>query len=1017
MRKFIILLLCLCATIAQLSAQNRTVTGKVTDEAGKAIENASVIEKGTTNGTRTSNDGSFSLSVTSNAKSLLISSINFTTQQFVIGRDNILNVKLQITNANLTEIVVVAYGTKKKSDVTGAVSSIGGGDLENKPFSSVDKALQGGIAGLQSTAGSGAPGAAQDIRIRGVSSINAGNAPLWVLDGVIVNSGDASRLQTTSNLLSTLNPNDIENITVLKDAASTAAYGSRGANGVILVTTKKGKSGKTKFRFDTEIGYNTIAYQSERNRSLNAQEYLSITKEGLINSGATPAQIATTLTSLGDGTGTDFNWLNALTRQGNQKQYNLSASGGTEKSTFYVSGGYFKQEGTTIASDLTRQSALLKVTNQATDRLFITAGIDGGVTKQNTPLAGGAFGNPILSSYFILPTFSAYKADGSLNYLTPQFPTSAVYNTLATIALDKRKLNGLSLRGNISADYKILKNLLFRSSYGADYNTLEEEQYNNPFYGDGVALLPGSPTSGTGILYNPSTSGRVFNFYTRYFNYTFTNTLNYRANITKSADVYANLKLGYESQLSKGYFNNLQGRGFPLTTSLQQAASTATPTTASATISNFSFVSQFALLDFNFRDRYVLSGSFRRDGSSRFGENNKYGNFWSIGASWNVDKEQFLANANWITQLKLRASYGKLGNAQIGNYDYFPGYGYGANYNSTPGSFPNNVGNLDLTWEVNKPLDVGIDIGLFKNRITITADYYKRVSSELLLDVPLSPTSGFLSVRKNIGALENKGVEFAINFVPIRTKDFSWDVNFNYSRNINKVTSLPEKKDILNGLFIYREGFDVQSYFMRKYAGVDPANGDPLWFQDSTLKTSSNVYSTAQRLVSNSASPKYFGAITNTFTYKGITLEAQFYYSGGNYSYDAFNSFYIGAGANPTFNKTNRVLDRWQKPGDLTNMPKYIYGGNKSFQSASTFYLNDATYVRLRNLQLGYLLPTQVAESIKLNSLFFYVRGTNLFTWVKDKNQPFDPEQGAASRSNLNELIPRTVSFGINVGF
>lgn len=1017
MRKILLTLFVAFAFVFNAAAQDRTITGRILDDKGAPLSGVSVLVKGTTLGANTGADGTYSIKVPATAKTLVLSSIGLETMEISIGNKASINATLQSENKGLQEVVVVAYGTQKKATLTGSVATVSGAEIENRPFSSVDKALQGSVAGLQSVASSGAPGASQDVRIRGVSSINAGNAPLYVLDGAIMNTGDASRVQTTGNLLSTLNPNDIESITVLKDAASTAVYGSRAANGVILITTKKGKSGKTKFRFDTELGSNTVAYTSERNRPLNAKEYIDLTREGLVNQGSSPAVIAATLKSLGDSSGVDFNWRDAVLRKGQQQQYNLSASGGNEKTTFYVSGGYFKQEGTTITSNLTRTNGAIRVTNQATDKLSLSVNLDGGFVKQNTPQAGGAFGNPILSAYFILPTRSGFKPDGSLNYLTPEFPLSGIYNTLATTSLDKRQLGQLSLRGSVSADYKILKNLTFRSNYSGDFNTLEEIQYNNPFYGDGVTTLPGSPTFGSNILYNPATTGRVFNFYTRYYNYTFTNTLNYRFNINKAADFYANFKAGYESQLSKGYFNNIQGTGFPLTLGLQQAASTATPRTASATISDYSFLSQFGLLDLNYKDKYILSGSFRRDGSSRFGPNNRYGNFYSIGASWNVDREEFLADSRVINQLKLRASYGKSGNASIGNYDYFPGYGFGANYNSTPGSFPNNVGNLDLTWEENRPLDLGLDLGFFKNRITISADVYKRKSSKLLLDAPLSGTSGFLSVRKNVGALENKGLELTVNLIPVTTKDFTWEINFNYATNRNKVTSLPDGKDIIAGLNIYRVGFDVQSYFLRNYAGADPATGDPLWYTDSTKTKTQNVYGSAQRLVTHTAAARFFGGLTNTFKYKGFSLETQFYYSGGNYTFDNFNSFYLGAGANPTFNKSSRILERWQKPGDVTDIPKYIYGGNKSFQSASTFYLNNANYIRLRNLQLGYNLAPEIATKIKLNSAFFYVRGTNLFTFVKDKNQPFDPEQGAGSNSDLREFIPKTISVGVNLGF
>lgn len=1017
MRKLISTLLVAMALVLNVAAQDRTISGRVTDASGQAVPGASVLVKGTQIGATTNAEGNFTLNVPANATTLQISSVNMTSQEVAI-RGTSVDVALISSAGNLQEVVVVGYGTQKKITLTGSPTTVKGSSLENKPFSSVDKALQGQVAGLQSVASSGAPGATQDIRIRGISSINAGNAPLWVIDGAIVNTGDASRLQTTANLLSTLNSNDIESITVLKDAASTSIYGSRAANGVILVTTKRGRAGKTKFRFDTEVGLNNIAFENDRNRPLNAKEYIELTREGLVNAGVTQTAIAATLTSLGSGNGVDFNWRDAVTRQGNQQQYNLSASGGAEKTAFYISAGYFKQDGTTITSDLKRYSGAVRIDNQTTNRLKLTVNLDGGFIKQNTPQNGGAFGNPILSAYFILPTRSAYKPDGTLNYLTPDFPTSGIFNTIATTSLDHRTLNTLSFRGSVSADYKILENLTFRSAYAADYNNLEEEQYNNPFYGDGVSLLGGSPQSGTGILYNPSTTGRVFNYYTRFYNYTFTNTLNYRQNIGSSGDIYANLKVGYESQLSKGYFNSLQGRGFPLTLALQQALSTATPTTATATISNYSFLSQFGILDVSYKNRYNLSGSYRRDGSSRFGSNNPYANFWSVGASWNVEQEKFLLDNKIITQLKLRASYGVNGNAAIGNYDYFPGYGFGANYNSTPGSFPNNVGNLDLTWEENRPLDIGIDLGILRNRINVGVTYYKRKSSKLLLDVPLSATSGFLTVRQNIGALENKGIELTLSVVPVKTTDFTWNIDFNYANNKNKVTSLPDGKDILSGLFIIRPGFDVQSYFLREYAGVDPANGDPLWYTDSNRVATQNVYSTAQRLKrGQSASPKYFGSLTNTFNFKGFTLESQFYYSGGNHSFDAFNSFYLGAGAFPTFNKSSRILERWQNKGDVTDIPRYIYGGNKGFENSSSFYLNDASYIRLRNLQLGYMVPQSNIAKLGLSSAFFYVRGTNLITWVKDKNQPFDPEQGASSRSNLNEFIPKTIAVGLNLGF
>lgn len=997
-------------------AQERTITGKITDENGSPIPNVSVIVKGTRVGTITKADGTYSLLVPANASVLVFSNIGSETQEININGQKTINASLKSAGKIEAEVVVVAYGQQKRSDITGSVTTVKGADIENQPFSSIDKALQGGVAGLQSVAPSGAPGANQQIRIRGISSINAGNGPLWVVDGVPINTGDLSRLTTTANVLSTLNPNDIESITVLKDAASASIYGSRASNGVILVTTKKGKPGKTKIRFDTEMGQSDVAYRNNKYVPLNAAQYIAITTEGLVNAGFPQSTITATMASRGANNNTDYNWLNGVTRKGSQQQYNLSASGGTDKTTFYISGGYFYQEGTTIATSLNRYNGSMRITNKATDKLTLGVNINGGFVRQHTPLAGGAFGNPVLSAYFSLPTRNAYKADGTYNILTSDFPTNNLFNTVALANMDKRYLKELSMRGSVYAEYNILDNLKFKTTFGGDFDALEEDQYNNPLYGDGAATTSG--TFNPGIVYNAGTTGRSISDYTRYFNWVWTNTLSYRQNINKTGDIYFNMQAGYESQLSRSYLTALQARGFSLspTLYLTYPSSGATPTTATGTISDYSFDAEFGSGDFSYKDRYIVSGSFRRDGSSRFGAHEKYGNFWSVGGSWNVDKEAFMQNVRFINQLKIRGSYGVNGNANIGNYDWFPSYGFTVTYNSAPGSAPANVGNLDLTWELNKPLNFGIDISVLKNRLSITADWYKRKSENLLLAVPLSPTSGFASQSKNIGALENKGIELTVNVVPVQTKDFTWTMNFNYARNKNKITSLPDHNPII-GTFIIKEGYDIQTFYTRVYKGVDPANGDPLWYLDSTRTTTSNNLAICQRVPYGSASPKYFGAFTNTFNIKGFSIEAQFNYSYGNYVQDSWASYYLGAGFNASFNKIVRVLDRWQKPGDITDIPKYIEGGNHNFQNFSSVYLAKGDFVRLRNLQVGYQFPKSLLAKANITNAFFYVRGTNLWTKVRDKHLGFDPEQSVSSQTNLDVYIPKTLTVGINLGF
>ena len=997
MRKFVAILLGAILVVTQVAAQNKTIKGRVTEDGKKPLSNASIIVKGTTVAAKTNDEGYYSITIPANGRVLKFSSLNFEDQEVNIGSKSEINVILVNTVSDLQQVIVTGYGTTKKATNTGSIATVKASEIENLPFSSVDKALQGKVAGLQSVAASGQPGASQAILIRGASSITASNAPLWVVDGVPINAGDASRLQTTGNLLSTLNPNDIESISVLKDAASQSIYGSRAANGVIVITTKKGKSGKTKFRFDTELGNSDVAYVNEKYKPLDANEYINLTREGLVNAGASAAQTTSILNSLGQGNGINFNWFDNIMRVGQQKQYNFSAEGGNDKTTFFLSGGNFVQDGTSINSQLKRNNVNFRITNKATDKLTIGLNVNAGNVSQRAPLNGGAFGNPLLSTYFLLPTYSAYKPDGTYNYIL----NGGLHNTVALSEMDKRFLRQSSIRGSVNGEYKILDNLKFRSVYGIDYNALEEDQYNNPLHGDGLA-----------------SNGRAFAYYTRYFNYVWTNTLDLQQNITRNGDLSSSTQIGYEAQKSAGYFSTLQAQQFPPSLSLTYPASGASPTTSSATISDYTFESQFASTNLNYKNRFVLSGSFRRDGSSRFSAKNRYGNFWALGATWNIDREDFMANNKIFDQLKLRGSYGVNGNAGIGNYDAPALYGFGFNYNQLPGSAPTNVGDENLTWELNKPMNIGLDFSVLKNRVNVTVDYYIRKSENLLLSVPLSNTSGFGSATRNIGSMENKGLELSLNIIPVQTKDFRWDLDFNFSNNKNTITSLPNKADILSGNFIIRQGESLNTFFLREWAGVDRATGDPLWYTTDKHQASSNVYPGASaRILAGQALPKFFGSLTNALTYKGFNLSAQLYYNFGNQVFDTWRGYYLGSGFGASFNKVKRQLDAWKNPGDITDVPKYVYNGNKNFNAGSTYNLNDGSFVRVRDIQFGYTLPKAYAEKLKIGNANFYVRGTNLFTWVKDKNLPFDPEQGTSSASNLNVFIPKTVTVGLSLAF
>ncbi len=1013
MRKICTSLLCFLLAVTQLLAQNKTVTGKVVDEKQGPVANASVLIKGSAKGVTTMQDGSFTLSVPATAKTLVISSVNFTTVEVAI-KSTLINVTLQSSTSSLEEVVVVGYGTQKRSQVTAAVTNISGAKLENKPFAALDQMLQGAAPGLQATSATGQPGAVTAVRIRGVGSFSySGSSPLYVIDGVQINSGDLSNgngggfsINPSTNVLATLNANDIESLTVLKDASATSIYGSRGANGVILITTKSGKAGKTQFRFDTEIGTNTVILPPDAGKPLRSDDWFNLLREGLTNNGSSAVAITTTLNNYGYGSGVDIDWFDLVTKKGSQNQFNLSASGGDAKTKFFLSGGYFKQDGTTLASGLTRLSGKLKVTHNVSNKISFTTDITLGNVIQNSVLAsdgpgggGGYFGNPAYVAMVLRPTQNPFNPDGSYNISSNNFGFPAHYNPLYVAANDKRGLKAFSGFANQTAEYKIVKNLKFTSKLGLQYNINEEYQYNNPFHGDA------SGSSGEGV-----------SIYNRNFLYDWTNQFDYHFDIIASKKFGVDLKVGYESIKSTRYQQIGDVTGFPPKVDLYYSTNGATSTNGKATASDYAFQGYFSSANFSYQDKYNLSASFRRDGSSRFGVNNPYGNFWSVGASWSITNEDWF-KFKPISNLKVRSSYGTTGNAEIGNYTWRPTFGYGANYNGVAGGTFNNIGNVDLTWEKNKQFDIGLELGLFKNRINFTLDLYKKTTEAALLSQQISRTTGFTGFINNVGSLENKGLELSVNVIPVETKNFSWAVNFSYTHNANKVTSLPSG-DQQNGNYFLRVGQDFYSFYTRGWAGVNSDDGTPMWYTDSTRTTTTGTFGAAKQfIVGKSATPSSFGTLGNTFTYKGFSLGFDFYYNYGNWFQEAYYRFFMD-GFSPTRGKYSYVLNRWQKKGDVTDVPKYIYGTGNNAYTGSDRLLFKGDYIRLRNVQAGYRLTNKTTLSkIGMSSLYFYVRGTNLWTKTYADNLLSDPEQGILGVNNQQVLPSKSVTVGLNIGF
>ncbi|PYF75867.1 TonB-linked SusC/RagA family outer membrane protein [Pedobacter nutrimenti] len=1002
---------------ASAIAQQRTITGTVTGkEDGLPLPGVSVRVKGAAGATQTGSDGKFTIKVAASARALEFTYIGYLSSSVEIS-GNVVNVSLTSDSKSLEELVITGYGSTTKVRATGSTVTVGAKDLEQTPFTSVDKALQGRVAGLQSVGASGQPGALQSIRIRGLGSISGSSDPLYVIDGIPVNSGDLSNNTTTSNALAGLNPNDVENMTVLKDAASTAIYGSRGANGVILITTKSGKAGKTKIRVDAEYGFVKPGTFNGNTRPLTTDENITLIGEGLLNRpdlvaayGLTPANIRAFVVSpdgVGINEGTNTDWYKAVTRTGKQQSYNLAFDGGDAKTQFHVGGGYFSQDATVQRSKFDRVSGNVNLKHKFNEKLSFGTNIILSSSNTKSLLNGGAFGNPVLSALFIMPDLRATNDDGTPNISGALAPGAGLFNPLAILQNDNGNNNTQKAITSVYGEYKILPNLKISTKYGIDYNNIEEDSYNSPTYGDGRNV-----------------GGRTYRNYTRYFNWVWTNLVDYHIDIDANNNWVANIKAGYEAQKSNYYSIGLAAYNVPLNTNYQVPSVGATPISTTGTNQVYTFASLLALGDISYKNKYVLSASFRRDGSSRFGVNNQYGDFWSVGGTWNAEQEDFIKQYQWISQLKLRASYGLTGNAGTGYNSWRTLYGltrtgYNFVYNGAIGSGPTQYGNPNLTWEKTKSFDVGFDLGLFNNRLTANFDFYNRQSTSLLLPVNVSYTTGFASYIDNFGGMRNRGVEVTLAGSPVKTRDFEWNLNFNIALNKNKLTNLVTDKQI-SSPFIRQVGQDYQSFYLPQYAGVNPDNGMPRWYTDATRTTTTEVYGQAQRvLLGKSAAPKAFGSFGTTLTYKGLSLDALFYYNFGNWIYNSYYQYQNSGGAYlGSYNQSATELARWQKPGDITDVPKMVYGNGTNSFAVSDRMLNRGDFVRLRDITLGYNLPKEWLTKAKLSSVRVYARGSNLFTWIKDKKLPYDPESTGTGGTNTFELfIPKTVTFGVNVGF
>ncbi|POY37399.1 TonB-dependent receptor [Solitalea longa] len=986
------------------------VSGTVKDETGEPLPGVSVVLKGTNVGTTTNAEGYFTITVPENG-TLIFQYIGFQKQEIAINKRQKIDVKLQEESRTLNEVLVVGYGTQKRREVTGAITKVNAAEITALPTPSFEASLQGRAAGVQVTQGSGLAGSGSVVRIRGAASISAGGDPLYVVDGIPVTQDpflNANRGGMNQNPLAALNPNDIESIEVLKDAGAAGIYGSRGSNGVVLITTKKGKEGKPVFNFSTRVGFSNASIKPD---FLNGSEWLQLRQEAWENDGNTGlAPLPNGLSwDLANRTNTD--WWNETTETGIQNDNNLSFTYGTKKYKTYVGLNYSKDNSYLKGNSYGRAGAKASLEYKILDNLNLTVNGSFGRGQNNRVASAwsGGLGDAMSTA---LPIYPVYNDDGSFFTLG----ANPVRQREGTIwrTVDLRSI------GTISLNYTPVKNLTFTYNGGIDYLDIKEDKFQN-------ADLVGR---------DPTEQGRAERWPTYVSNWN--NSLVGSYNWIPNEQNKLTGTLGIETQKStaKAASVTQDFADGPLYDYSGNMKDDPTILGLNAKISDqWTFISYFGRVNYTYNNRYVLQVLARVDGSSKFGKNNRYGFFPAVSGAWILSEEDFLKSVNFIDVLKLRASFGVTGNSNIpfnqwiGTYatpDVLP------LYNGNPVTAPTRLENPDLKWETSNNFDIGLDFSLLNARITGELSYYNKLSKDVLINRNLPQSTGWSTYWQNIGKIKNYGIEFAINTVNVKTKDFSWSTNFNISSLNNKVVDLGDLSSdaVGGGTNDTRvvEGYPVGTNYLVRYYGTDPTDGLPIWLDINGNKT--KTFSLDNRVVTGKVSPDAFGGLTNTFKYKLFELGVLFNFSFGGNIYDGSAKRQMGVVTDWTMR--SEIGDRWRKPGDDTRFPRLTmqtgtYNGLSSeWQYNSTLFLYDASYVRLRELTLSYNLPVDFRKRVGINSAKVFITGFNVLTFTKypggdpEIARDFENSQDRNMSPNITYLTPpqqKSWTLGINIGF
>jgi TonB-linked SusC/RagA family outer membrane protein len=997
MRKILLMLLVFCGFLLSANAQQKIITGTVTGTSdGEPVIGGTVQIKGTTTGTATGIDGKYQISASEGAV-LEFRCVGMKTKTVNVGPSSVIDVQLEYDVLGIDEVIVIAYGTQKREAKTGSVSVVNNDKIRDIPEASLDKMLSGKVAGVVVSSSSGQPGSNSDVRIRGTSTIFAGSQPLYVVDGIPVmdyqTEGDGSYFLTnTGNSLTTINPNDIESISVLKDAAAASIYGSRAANGVILITTKSGKEGKTKINFRTSTGFDILANDNHYG-AMSASEFLQFSRDAVVNAGLDPDDPSGGNyyfpKSLMDSTITD--WYKELTRKGKIYSAELSLEGGTDKIQHFFSGVYESNEGVFYGVKYKKFQIRSNVDYKINDKLKFGTRLTGARSEtKDVPMQYMAFANPLFGSIMLSPFSKMKNADGTYNLIMPENGNS---NPMATALFDDNWEKQNKFNGNFYIEWKILKDLTFRTTNNYELAEGEGRRYWNPISNYGF------------------TKGFLQTGKTQFQQITTSNTLNYNK-------IFGNHSLqAIGGQEATKYSDNFYSVSSPDVDPAIPYLNTGTSGSDDADYGEqtYTLLSYFGVLYYNYRGKYFLQASIRADGSSRFGKENRWGTFWSVGASWNIHNENFMKNLKFVNQLKLRASYGLSGNFNIGYYEHFGLYS-AVEYDGFAGMSPQQPANPDLGWENNKEYNFGLDFALF-DRLTGALEVYSRKTEDMLLNYPLSRTSGFTSIRQNIGSLRNKGFEFLVDANIVRKTDLSFNLGFNISHNNSEILDLGKDEQFLNpdnSRILHRVGEHLYSYYLYDFAGVNPANGEALWYNADGEMT--NRFSEARRIIKGSPEPKLTGGFSTNLTWKGISLDASLEYKYGNKVLIEEMHYSNSDGFSWLNNQATTALDYWKEPGDIARNPKPI--ANNSTSSASyrnSRWMFDGSYMRLKNITLSYALPKKLVGKIRMQGIRIYGSAVNLYTF--HKVDYYDPERG--SQGAGYGIYPQTKKFvmGLEVSF